>query len=854
MGDQFFMNRTATDSRNNRSSKGRPIATALRETIRAGYTFSQLRGDVLAGLVTGVVAVPLSMALAIAVGVPPQYGLYTAIVAGALTALLGGTRTNVSGPTAAFVVILVPVVATHGLAGLCIASMLAGLILVMLGLAGLGRLIEFVPYPVTTGFTSGIAVVIATLQIKDFLGLEVATMPEHYVGRFWVLVQSLPTVRWSDFGVGLATVMLLIVWPRYSRRVPAPLIALTIVATASFLINHFAPEFKPGTINDGRFVFSAPSGEQVAGIPQSPPVPILPTQLPGPSGRPLEVNLNLIRELLIPALAIALLGSIESLLCAVVATGMTGHRHDPDAELIAQGAGNIVAPFFGGFAATAAIARTATGMVNNGRRSFSYLTIARLACIPFSLAGLLVCYLFGRDLFGRAAGFLSASLWCFSPNMLANGCLMTPDTGAAALGIAATYSFWKWLRAPCWLLAFAVGATWGLCLSSKFTWVILIPLFPSMWLFWKVFCRSRLLSIGSVVEVGHLILAFSIALLIVNATYAFQNTLWNLRDIKFVSESGREIMLPMKDSWLGELIVPVPQRFCEGLDLQKLANEGGGANNYLLGSYSEDGWWYYYAFGLLIKVPLALWGLVVLSACMCLMRYVRKRRQHAFDLMSPALDGTPRKPTGTRWQDIAILLAPGFVVLFLVSSQVEINRHLRYALPVLPCLFIVAGSAVAPLASWGKSLERWRCFLAALMLAAFIASSLRCFPNCHSYFNESIGGLRNGHYFMLNSNCDWGQPGYEVEAFVQSHEAFQEDIYLVYFGPKSTLKVMGLSHLADLQRAKLSNGELAPGWYVVSAEYLHGRHYGESAFDASGFLGKQPYAVIGYSIFVYHVN
>ncbi len=333
-------------------------ATALIATFRNGYSASDLRADLLAGMVVGVVALPLSMALAVASGVAPQYGLYTAILAGGIIAALGGSMVQVSGPTAAFVVLLAPISAKFGLGGLVLASLMAGVLLFILGAARLGSLIQFVPYPVTTGFTAGIAVVIATLQLKDFLGLTVAEMPEEYVGRVGALARALPTLRWQDLAIGIFTLALLLLWPRITRKVPAPLVALALGGVLAAALARWVPGFEVATIAS-RFK---------DGIPQLPPLPVLPWNLPGPAGEPLGLSFGLIRELIPSAFAIAMLGAIESLLSAVVADGMTGGSHDPDAELMAQGTGNIIAPFFGGIAATGALARTATN-IRSGARS-----------------------------------------------------------------------------------------------------------------------------------------------------------------------------------------------------------------------------------------------------------------------------------------------------------------------------------------------------------------------------------------------------------------------------------------------------------------------------------------------------
>ncbi|MCB9892819.1 MAG: C4-dicarboxylic acid transporter DauA [Planctomycetes bacterium] len=341
-----------------------PLSAGLRGALRDGYGWKNLRADVLAGLIVGVVALPLSMALAIASGVPPQYGLYTAIVAGAVIAVTGGSRLNVSGPTAAFVVLLAPISAKYGLGGLAVASLMAGAILVLLGVFRLGRLIQFVPYPVTTGFTAGIAVVIATLQVKDFLGLRVTSSGEHYWNRVADLADAMPGIQWSDAAVGIFTLSVLIVWPKITRRVPGPLVAILLGTLAAFAISRFGGG-EVATIGS-RFSYVL-NGETLRGIPQLPPVPLLPWNLPGPDGRPLGLSMELLRDLGGAAMAIAALGAIESLLAAVVADGMAGTRHDPDAELVGQGLGNIIAPFFGGFAATGAIARTATNIRSGGR-------------------------------------------------------------------------------------------------------------------------------------------------------------------------------------------------------------------------------------------------------------------------------------------------------------------------------------------------------------------------------------------------------------------------------------------------------------------------------------------------------
>lgn len=361
------------------------FATALRKTFQDGYNLDRFRHDLVAGLVVGVVALPLSMALAIACGMPPQHGLYTAIVAGFVTAMLGGSFTSVSGPTAAFVVLLVPVTSKYGPGGLLLASLMAGVLLVFMGMARLGRLLEFVPHPVTTGFTAGIAVVIATLQIKDLMGLSLSHAPEHYVDRIAALFQAMPTLQWQELTIGLFTLVVLILWRYVNRRVPAALVAIVLASLLAWGLVWGNPNLTVRTIGN-QFSYVV-GGTAYPGIPQTPPKWVLPWTMlrSGAQGEPVPLSLDMLRTLAIPAIAIALLGAIESLLCAVVADGIVGTRHDSDAELISQGIGNIVAPFFGGFAATGAVARTAANIQAGGRSP-----IASMAHAVFILASMLI--------------------------------------------------------------------------------------------------------------------------------------------------------------------------------------------------------------------------------------------------------------------------------------------------------------------------------------------------------------------------------------------------------------------------------------------------------------------------------
>lgn len=337
------------------------IGHAVRESCfgEEGYSLARMQRDVLAGITVGIIAIPLAMALAIASGVAPQYGLYTAIVGGFVIALTGGSRYSVSGPTAAFVVILYPIAQAHGLAGLLLATFLAGLMLVTMAYARLGRFIEYIPESVTLGFTGGIAIVIATLQIRDFFGLSIVQMPEHYTEKISVLVSSLAQFDAPSLLVAIATLAIMLYWPRLKTAIPQHLPAIICASLFGVLLAQAG--YEVDTIGS-RFTYLMPDGAQGSGIPPYLPHFTWPWQQPGPDGQPFDFSWALVVDLLPSAFGIAMLGAIESLLCAVVLDGMTGMRHSANSELLGQGLGNIIAPFFGGITATAAIARSTANL------------------------------------------------------------------------------------------------------------------------------------------------------------------------------------------------------------------------------------------------------------------------------------------------------------------------------------------------------------------------------------------------------------------------------------------------------------------------------------------------------------
>jgi len=358
-----------------------PLAKAIRETWQQGYRLPDLFADMGAGITICIIAIPMTMAVAIACGVQPVHGLYGAIIAGPLIALLGGSRLSVSGPVAELAVLIYPIVYQFGFGGLMLATWMAGLMLLIMGLAKLGRIIEFIPYPVTTGFIAGTGVVICALQIKDFFGLELLTQPKYFLDRLLGLAEAFPTWKLADTSVGVLTLLVMMVWPRFKIPVPSHLIAMLVGSGVGIVLPMISPEWVVDTI-----------GSRYGGIPQTAPAFMAFVQ---------TVNLEDIRLLFGSAFAIAMLCSIKALLCAVVLDGMTGTKHDPNAELVAHGIGNLVLPFFGGITSTSALSRSVANL-RVGARSplaavihgvsilivililaplFSYLPMAALAAL-----------------------------------------------------------------------------------------------------------------------------------------------------------------------------------------------------------------------------------------------------------------------------------------------------------------------------------------------------------------------------------------------------------------------------------------------------------------------------------------
>jgi hypothetical protein len=492
----------------------------------------------------------------------------------------------------------------------------------------------------------------------------------------------------------------------------------------------------------------------------------------------------------------------------------------------------------------------------NGSRSFHLFTVARWACIPFSLLGACVCWRWAAVLYGPEAGMLALALWCFCPNILANAQMITPDTGAAALGSTCGFCFWRWLKEPAWSRAVLAGFTLGLAESVKMTWLILFAVWPALWVFWNVSARAAFpwrvwrrpaMQLGTVLV---------LSLLTLNLAYGFEGSFRDLGKFAFVSSAlGGPIdpdrtTLPGRNrfaqSWCGALPVPLPVNYVLGFDVQKRDFESH-YRSYLRGQWRREGWWYYYIYAAAVKVPL---GTLILAVI-------------AF------LVGRPSDAASATLRDEVVLLTPAVVLLTLVSSQTGFNHHLRYILPAFPFAFI----AVARAGSIFLRPERWLFGPAVAALVWSIVSSLAVYPHSLSYFNELAGGPSGGPAHLLDSNVDWGQDLLYLKKWLDHHPEAQP-IGLAYFGafdPRVagidfTLPQPGPIASSSSASANVRPAELGPrpGWYAVSVNVIHGYEgwlqsdrgttlHSEEAHYAY-FSQLVPVAWAGYSIAIYHVS
>ncbi len=462
-------------------------------------------------------------------------------------------------------------------------------------------------------------------------------------------------------------------------------------------------------------------------------------------------------------------------------------------------------------------------MAVNGPQVFWLHTLARWACIPFSLLGASICFLWSRRLYGDLAGILSLVLWCFAPNIIAHGQMITPDTGAAALGVTAAYVFWRWLKSPGWRPALAAGLVLGLAELTKTSWIVLFALWPLLWLAWRWPCRRELVRSAWFGESRQLAVILLLGLYVINLGYGFEGSFQKLGDYGFVSETlggpasdsapQPEVRNRFQDTWLAAIPIPLPKHYGLGIDLQKWDFERK-MWSYLRGEHRLGGWWYYYLYALAIKVPLGTWILVLLA-------------------MGLGLLG---RGYAASWRDELVLLAPIAVILTLVSSQTGFNHHMRYVLPIFPFAFIWM-SKVARAVEFG---HRKLAAVAAVALIWSVGSSLWVYPHSLSYFNELVGGPKNGHAHLGNSNIDWGQDLLYLKRWLDEHPE-AKPLHLAFYGVYDA-SIAGIEYTAPPT-------EPQPGWHALSVNKIrsHTREY-------EYFLRFEPVAMAGYSIYIYHIT
>lgn len=493
--------------------------------------------------------------------------------------------------------------------------------------------------------------------------------------------------------------------------------------------------------------------------------------------------------------------------------------------------------------------------VANGCRTFSLFFVARRACIPFALLGGLICFLWARELYGQAAGVIALTLWCFSPNILAHASLITPDAGAAAMGVTAGYAFWRWLRQPGWAEAFLAGAALGLAELTKATWIVLFALWPTVWLvrfFWKKNTgnqHQKMLrpdpktTAACRWQACQLVVILLLGVYVLNLGYGFESTFQRLGEYRFVSlalggprddvDRFGEGSNRFSGTWLANLPVPLPKNYVMGIDLQRWDFERK-MWSYLRGQWRLGGWWYYYLYALAIKVPLGTWILILVALLL----------------------GLLGRGYAAPWSEELVLLAPIAVVLLLVSSQTGFNHHMRYVLPAFPFAFIWA-SKVARV--FTLSPAGWpRRVLGGVVAAALswsVASSLWIYPHSLSYFNELVGGPRHGHEHLLDSNIDWGQDLLYLKRWYDRHPEARA-IHLADWNCWNA-RIAGIQYvevppgLEATQNGSENLSEMGPqpGWYALSVNEIH-RRDGRYGY----FRHLEPVATAGYSIYIYHIT
>jgi len=442
---------------------------------------------------------------------------------------------------------------------------------------------------------------------------------------------------------------------------------------------------------------------------------------------------------------------------------------------------------------------------------------ARCSLIPLILLGSGFGYRFASELYGTGAGLMFVVLWTFSPLVLAWGATICPDVTASSLGIMAVYAFWHWLKKPTWKQTVLAGLALGLLPLAKITWIIAFPLWIVIWLCWLLLSKSLP---APKPDGKRMVVLLGIALYLLHTGYLFDGSFRPLGEYEFISRTFSGTDTPpgnrFTGSWSASLPVPLPGEFLQGIDTQKLDFERG-IESYFRGTYSQHGWWYYYLYTVLVKEPLAI---LILGGLALTVSFRR----------SPDNAGATRR-------DEMVVLFPGLTVFVLVSSQTGFSLHPRYIIPALPFAYI----GISQLA---RSFPERRYVLATvttLLLVWLAGSSLSAFPHAMSYFNETIGGSKNGPKYLLGSNIDWGQNSYFLKTWYDTHPEARP--IRIAYTPTESFERLGIPDVA------IPSGDPEPGWYAIGANELYGPG---DLYEA--FRSLEPVDRIGTSIWIYHIE
>jgi hypothetical protein len=486
-----------------------------------------------------------------------------------------------------------------------------------------------------------------------------------------------------------------------------------------------------------------------------------------------------------------------------------------------------------------------------GSRLFWLFTLGRWACIPISVVGGVVCYRWAQRMYGTRAGLVALTLWCFCPNILAHGQLISNDCAAAAFGIAATYSFWLWLQEPTWGRTITAGLVLGVAELAKMSLLVLILAFPIVWVVWRSTGEQKEGRVGWTRSTVQLCCILFLALDVINVGYLAEGTCRPLKVFRFSSKmlggsdaddkhSGNRFA----GSFLGDVPVPLPVNYVRGLDLQKRELEVGNLVqfSYLRGQWATRGWWYFYLYALAIKVPLGTWCLLAFSAA------------SRFSKADPIV----------AWRNEMLLVVPPVILLLVASSQQGFTDHFRYVLPALPFAFIwisrLARVAVTRPKTVGVAMGA--------ALAWSVVSSLAIYPHSLSYFNQLVGGPNRGHFHLLSSNIDYGQDLLFLKTWLDKHPEARPIKLAIWnmktvdpavAGIENTVAPSGPPPSTHLTPDLSTKFGPQPGWFAVNVNVLHGDDWPGRASDPTAgyygyFLQFTPVDRAGYSIYIYRIS